>query len=660
MLEASHGPISSQDAKQLATLASVGRSTSTCPSCKGPQPSYTRLGIGIERTWEANAEFEDEDERDLANSPFDATKVHTILRHITDDDIAHLGLSPDHSRPESMLLTHLLIPSTVIRPSVTVDDGSRTRGQDDLTHKLNDVLKTNALVREAILAKDEEATARHIEALQLHLCLYFDKDASTAVQQAQRRPTPRTGQCRSLASRMRGKRGRVRGNMMGKRVDFSSRSVITGDARMDLDEVGVPMMVALTQTIPELVTRFNIDKLQARVRKGAKRLDGAHAVLSGDPHCPGPVRAVPSPGAEGGRHGRRYLQSGDWVVFNRQPSLHKGSMMGHRARIMPIGRSFAYLCPAPRPTMDFDGDEMNLHVDLGGSSRSAASHGGHQADRVAPSQCAHHRMHPGRPARRLETHISKHLPRAGPLLRSHHGGPFRRSTRARACHLRPSGGSSEEAVYGRPDDELPAPAHHLLVRKRSIWWRHHHRGRRVHVGQAQQEGPGQSAGGIVHLTTLDVGPKRAMEFLSDIQRLVCVYMQGTGETIGLGDCLVDAATHDKIHQAVTGIVDAVKREFPHGPKNESEEMSVTRTLNSALDEAGQIVLKAMDRDNGFKACVDSGSKGSKINLAQVSGCVGQVCVTGKRILPPPVAELFHATPPTTTSFPMGSARTLTC
>ena len=231
---------SSRRRKQLATLASVGRSTSTCPSCKGPQPSYTRLGIGIERTWEANAEFEDEDERDLANSPFDATKVHTILRHITDDDIAHLGLSPDHSRPESMLLTHLLIPSTVIRPSVTVDDGSRTRGQDDLTHKLNDVLKTNALVREAILAKDEEATARHIEALQLHLCLYFDKDASTAVQQAQRRPTPRTGQCRSLASRMRGKRGRVRGNMMGKRVDFSSRSVITGTPAWTSTRWGCP------------------------------------------------------------------------------------------------------------------------------------------------------------------------------------------------------------------------------------------------------------------------------------------------------------------------------------------------------------------------------------------------------------------------------------
>ena len=434
---------------------------------------------------------------------------------------------------------------------------------------------------------------------------------------------------------------------------------------MDLDEVGVPMMVALTQTIPELVTRFNIDKLQARVRKGAKRLDGAHAVLSGDRRtalalcepCRRPVLKV-------GDTVERYLQSGDWVVFNRQPSLHKGSMMGHRARIMPIGRSFRLPVPDTSPyNADFDGDEMNLHVPQTLEARAEVQHlMGVTKQIVSPQANApiigciqdvllgawrltsqNTFLEQGRFFDlTMEVHFADR-PVPEPAIYDLRGDrPRKLFTGAQTMSylLPPITYSSGNDPFG--GDTIIEDGEFMS-------------------GRLNKKALGKSAGGIVHLTTLDVGPKRAMEFLSDIQRLVCVYMQGTGETIGLGDCLVDAATHDKIHQAVTGIVDAVKREFPHGPKNESEEMSVTRTLNSALDEAGQIVLKAMDRDNGFKACVDSGSKGSKINLAQVSGCVGQVCVTGKRILPPPVAELFHATPPTTTtSFPMGSARTLTC
>ena len=151
-------------------------------------------------------------------------------------------------------------------------------------------------------------------------------------------------------------------------------------------------------------------------------------------------------------------------------------------------------------------------------------------------------------------------------------------------------------------------------------------------GRLNKKALGKSAGGVVHLTCLDLGERRAMQFLSDVQRLICVYMQGTGDSIGLGDCLVEADTNERVSSAIDEILGSITREYPKGPTNEQEEHNVTRVLNSAIEQAGKSVLDSMDpHTNGFRRCVDSGSKGSKMNIAQVAGCVGQVCVNGARI-----------------------------
>lgn len=88
--------------------------------------------------------------------------------------------------------------------------------------------------------------------------------------------------CVPRCPRLQGKEGRIRGNLMGKRVDFSARSVITPDALTDVDEVGVPYAVALELTVPVRVTSSNIHALRERVLLGAKDVRGASVVISAD------------------------------------------------------------------------------------------------------------------------------------------------------------------------------------------------------------------------------------------------------------------------------------------------------------------------------------------------------------------------------------------
>jgi DNA-directed RNA polymerase II subunit RPB1 len=119
---------------------------------------------------------------------------------------------------------------------------------------------------------------------------------------------------------------------MGKRVDFSARTVITGDPNLSIDQVGVPRSIARNLTFPETVTPYNIERLQMMIRNGptehpgakyvirdtGERIDLRYSKRGGDIHL------------QYGYKVERHLLDDDFVIFNRQPSLHKMSMMGHR------------------------------------------------------------------------------------------------------------------------------------------------------------------------------------------------------------------------------------------------------------------------------------------------------------------------------------------
>ena len=181
----------------------------------------------------------------------------------------------------------------------------------------------------------------------------------------QKQSTQRSGApTKSITDRLRGKDGRIRGNLMGKRVDFSARSVITPDAVMDVDQVGIPYKVAMSLTVPERVTSYNIESLTRRIVNGPTHIFGAENVITANgitinlENCENRDKIR----LQYGWVVERFLTDNDVVIFNRQPSLHKVGMMGHRVKLMPGNTFRLNLCCANPYNADFDGDEMNLHV----------------------------------------------------------------------------------------------------------------------------------------------------------------------------------------------------------------------------------------------------------------------------------------------------------
>ena len=168
---------------------------------------------------------------------------------------------------------------------------------------------------------------------------------------------------KSIMQRLKGKEGRIRNNLMGKRVDYSARSVITPDPNLELDELGVPIKIATNLTFPEIVNDYNKKKLEDYIKNG-DNFPGVKSIVKKDN---GKKITVFEDNMdciviENGDIVNRHLMDGDYVLFNRQPSLHKMSMMGHRVRVLSGNTFRLNVSVTPPYNADFDGDEMNMHV----------------------------------------------------------------------------------------------------------------------------------------------------------------------------------------------------------------------------------------------------------------------------------------------------------
>ncbi|MFX1308142.1 MAG: DNA-directed RNA polymerase subunit A' [Promethearchaeota archaeon] len=293
------------------------------------------------------------------------------LKKMSDVDLRILGISPENARLEWVIFTVLPIPPVCARPSITLDSGIRS--EDDLTHKLVDVIRINQRLRENI-----DAGAPHLivedlwELLQYHITTYFDNQVS-GIPPARHR----SGRAlRTLTQRLKGKEGRFRSNLSGKRVDFSARSVISPNPYISINEVGVPIEIAKILTIPTNVNDWNIEEMKQMVLNGPAKHPGANYIIRNDRRRIDlryvKNRKIIADMLAPGFTIERHLNDGDLVLFNRQPSLHRMSIMAHEVKIME-GRTFRLnLTVCPPYNADFDGDEMNLHVPQSEEARTEA------------------------------------------------------------------------------------------------------------------------------------------------------------------------------------------------------------------------------------------------------------------------------------------------
>ncbi len=258
-------------------------------------------------------------------------------------------------RPEWLILTLFPVSPVTARPSITLESGEKS--EDDLTHKLVDIVRINQSLRENIDIGAPDFIIKDLwELLQYHITTYFDNELTGIPQARHRSGRPLKG----MIQRMKGKEGRIRGNLLGKRVNFSARTVISPDPKISINEVGVPKVIAEELTIEVPVTNLNMDEIKKKILTEkvnyVKRPDGRRMKVSSE----NKEEIVENIDVDWSVD--RQLQDGDIVLFNRQPSLHRPSIMAHRVKVMPYKtfRISPQVCPPYNA--DFDGDEMNLHA----------------------------------------------------------------------------------------------------------------------------------------------------------------------------------------------------------------------------------------------------------------------------------------------------------
>ncbi|MFH1210093.1 MAG: hypothetical protein V1663_04870 [archaeon] len=318
--------------KKSKDLLTYLKNIKKCPRCNSKQYSFK-----IEKP----TTFVENDKK------VNPIEVRARLEKISDDDLRILGLNPEYARPEWMILVLMPIPPVTVRPSITLESGERS--EDDLTHKLGDIVRINQRLFENINAGAPEVIIEDLwDLLQYHVTTYID-NTLTQIPPARHR----SGQVlKTLTERIKSKEGRFRHNLAGKRVNYAARTVISPDPKIKFNEVGVPIIVAKELTIPEKVTEWNTAYLKKFIENGHDKYPGANYVITLD----GKKKKVTDDTKEQileelqiGCIVERHLLDGDISIFNRQPSLHRMSIMCHKIRVLP-GQSFRLnpgVCVAP-------------------------------------------------------------------------------------------------------------------------------------------------------------------------------------------------------------------------------------------------------------------------------------------------------------------------
>jgi DNA-directed RNA polymerase II subunit RPB1 len=573
-----------------------------------------------------------------------------IFRRISDEDVRFMGFHPKWSRPEWMICEVLPIAPPQVRPSVKHD--AQQRSEDDLTHIYSKLLKTNDDLKKRIASSpdpDKDAIVRSMTTLLQYFTAMIANNkvkGSEPISQRSGRPY----QC--IMGRLNGKNGRIRGNLMGKRVNYSARSVITGDPNLSIRELGVPMKIASNITKPEIVNDRNRDFLMQLVRNSAtKTYPAATSIDKKGRKINLRNFDVSMLTLENGDVVHRQMMDGDTVLFNRQPSLHKMSMMGHVVKVMSVGDTFRMNVGDTKPyNADFDGDEMNMHMPQSASAEIELSHLSaipHQL--ISPTNnspiigiyqdsllgCF---LYTKTTSDTLDGKID--LRRAMNLLAMYNHidyTMFENPTQkwkdgsmprvAILSQIMPPITYKAKTGLFDGDKEDAKTSNHIVEINRGIYMR------------GRIDG---SVKNIIHRIHNDLGNMHACNFIDNLQNVITEYMKTHSFSVGISDLMADTTTAQKIREVIHAKKMEVKQiidEVHLGIfKNNTADSNMTEfenrindTLIEAMNEAGKTGRANLSSDNRFVTIVNSGSKGKVVNISQMISCLGQQNVEGKRI-----------------------------
>ena len=617
-----------------------GDDTSDGCGCKQPKKIKKEGFATLVAEWSAIAGLGEEQSEELTLTLTPEICLKT-LRRISDEDVEFMGFSATWSRPDWMICQVLAVPPPAVRPSVKHD--AQQRSEDDLTHIIVNIIKTNSALMEKIEAgAPGDVINNWTTLLQYYVATLVDNKMPGVAAFAQRSGRP----LKSVKERLNGKGGRVRGNLMGKRVDYSARSVITPDPNLSIRELGVPMKIAKNITRPVAVNKRNKQFLTKLVQNGPGEYPGAKLLVKKNGtsiYLDNVDRESIS--LEYGDIVHRHMLDGDAVLFNRQPTLHRMSMMCHIARIMPKGDTFRMNVGDTKPyNADFDGDEMNMHMpqdvqsvaellnlaavpwQIISPANNKSIVGIFQDSMLGSYRLTREKIDfDPRAAMNLlmafnKVDVSK-LPQTGRIS----------NFEVISQIIPPLSLKYKTGQFDKDADDF-ATSNHVVEIENGKYLR----------GQMDKGVLGAGSTGLIHRICNDFGNMHAASFIDDLQNIVTEYMKSSAYSVGISDLIADESTNDKIADVITSkkkdvqsLIDQTHLgifENKSGRSDEEEfETQVNNVLGKALTEAGRIGLKSLSHDNRFVIMVNAGSKGSEINISQMISCLGQQHVDGKRI-----------------------------
>ncbi len=608
-------------AAKIKSIIAELRTVNKCPHCTAKQKKVT-----IEKPTTYL-----EDERRI--SPIE---IRTRLERISDDDVALFGLNPEAMRPEWAILTVLGIPPVTMRPSITLESGERS--EDDLTHKLGDIVRINQRLFENINAGAPEIIIEDLwDLLQYHVTTFFDNAVSQLPPARHRSGQP----LKTLSERIKAKEGRIRNNLAGKRTNFSARTVISPDPRLEINEVGVPEVIARKLTIPEKVTEWNMDYLKKFIERGNNEFPGSNYIIRPDgrrKRVTDETKEQLLEEIEPGYIVERHLMDGDVALFNRQPSLHRMSMMCHKIRVLP-GKTLRLNPAVCAPyNADFDGDEMNLHVPQTEEARAEAEILTQvQTQIVSPRYglsiigCAQDAI-------------------SGNYLLTR----FLSLTRRQAIDLLSATGMTDFSGLAKKDVLSGREVFSAILPKDFTFIAEAKSDKPEHIEAAVEIKNGELLKGYLDKTQLGegsglllrtlhqrYGADKMVVLMGHIFRLGIETLLQHGFSAQISD--VDLGKTDSV---ITKILEDAQKDveiligqyekkelepLPGRTMLDTLERRILERLNRARNEAGQEVAKVSDGTTGTAIMVDSGARGNLINMAQMSAVVGQQALRGGRI-----------------------------
>jgi DNA-directed RNA polymerase subunit A' len=551
-------------------------------------------------------------------------EVREMLVAISNEDLKHVGINSEVFRPEWAILTVLLVPPVTVRPSITLETGERS--EDDLTHKLGDIIRADQRLRENLNAGAPEVIIDDLwDLLQYHITTFYDNAVAGVPPARHRSGHP----LKTITERIKGKEGRIRHNLAGKRVNFSSRTVISPDPNLRINEIGVPKEIATTLTVNESVTTLNIEYLKKIIL--SESYPGANYIIRPDgkrkkitPELKQEIIAELAPGYVVERH----LRDGDIVLFNRHPSLHRASLMAHYVKVLPHKTFRLHPAVAFPYNADFDGDEMNIHVPQTEEARAEAE---------------------------ILLDVNQNLmsPKNNSNLIGCIGDATTGSYLLNMAQI--DKGDANQLLYNSGiDAELTKknltgaeifsetlPNVDFNYKSKSDETISIKSGKLI-SGNINDKLFGVENGYLIRELDKEIGRQKTLETIRKVFALGTKYLSRRGFTISIEDLKVNKKVSDsteriireaeeKTNEIIKSFYNGTLEIIPGKTLEETREIKIIQVLNEVRTKIGQVVKQEVPENNPVNSMILSGSGGNLLNITQMACCVGQQSLWGKRI-----------------------------